>query len=58
MPARSSSVHSIELDLFIEALARRHGYDFRNYARASLKRRVAALATRLGCGSIAELLPR
>lgn len=58
MSGRSGgSIQSIELDLFIEAVARRYGYDFRNYARASLKRRVGALATKLGCPSIADLLP-
>jgi chemotaxis protein methyltransferase CheR len=31
----------IELDLLLEAIFRKYGYDFRNYARASLKRRVA-----------------
>ncbi|MDO8607065.1 MAG: protein-glutamate O-methyltransferase CheR [Phaeospirillum sp.] len=58
MPAKSASIHSIELDLFIEAMTRRHGYDFSNYARASLKRRVAGLAQKLGFASVAELLPR
>jgi chemotaxis protein methyltransferase CheR len=57
MPHKSDQVRAIELDLFIEAMARRHGYDFRNYAKASLRRRVAALATRLGCARIADLLP-
>ena len=57
MPSKSDQVRAIELDLFLEAVARRHGYDFRNYARASLRRRVAALATRLGCARIADLLP-
>ena len=58
MQAKSDDVRTIELDLFVEAVARRHGYDFRNYAKASLKRRVSALANRLGCARIADLLPR
>ncbi len=58
MPSKPGSIQSIELDLFIEAVARRHGLDFRNYARASLRRRVVGLAHKLGCASIAELLPR
>ena len=57
MISRSADIQNIELDLFIEAVARRHGYDFRNYAKASLKRRVTGLAHKMGCGSIAELLP-
>ncbi|CAA7614413.1 protein-glutamate O-methyltransferase CheR [Magnetospirillum sp. SS-4] len=58
MPARASSIHGIEMDLVLEALARRHGYDFRHYARASLKRRMTGLAQKLGCAHIAELVPR
>jgi chemotaxis protein methyltransferase CheR len=58
MPGRSSSIHGIEMDLVLEALARRHGYDFRGYARASLKRRISALAHRLGCATIADLVPK
>ena len=33
-------VEAIELDLLLEAIWRRYGYDFRRYARASLTRRV------------------
>ncbi|OAN52231.1 chemotaxis protein CheR [Paramagnetospirillum marisnigri] len=58
MPGRASNLHAIELDLFLEALARRHGYDFRGYARASLRRRAAGLAIKLGCATVAELIPR
>lgn len=47
----------IACDLFVEALFRRHGYDFRGYGRASLKRRVRALATARGMAGIAELIP-
>lgn len=38
-----TQLDDIELDLFIEALHRRHGYDLSQYARASLKRRVVNL---------------
>jgi len=31
---------TIEIDLLLEAIFRKHGYDFRNYSRASLKRRL------------------
>ncbi len=48
----------IELSLFIKAMHLRHGYDFRHYSRASLKRRVLALKTTAGCDSISQLLPR
>ncbi len=51
-------IQDIEVDLLVEALYRRHGYDFRNYARASLKRRVADLAPAFGCATVSELIPR
>lgn len=38
--ARVLTPEEIEIQLLIEALYRRYGYDFRNYALASLKRRI------------------
>lgn len=51
------NLEDIEIDLFIEAMRRRHGYDFSHYARASLKRRVLALPQALGCNTVSELIP-
>lgn len=48
----------IEIELFLHALERRHGYDFRGYAPASLKRRVRALQAASGARSISELTER
>lgn len=48
----------VELELFIRALQLRHGFDFSEYARASLKRRVQNLAVSHGCKSIGELTSR
>jgi chemotaxis protein methyltransferase CheR len=42
----------------MEAMALRHGYDFRQYAKASIQRRVLALVQAAGCSNIAQLLPR
>ncbi len=55
-----SDPHSfeIELKLFLEAVYLRYGYDFRGYARASLKRRLAAALTRFGSSSISQLQER
>ncbi len=36
----SSEEEEIELDLLLEAIHRKYGYDFRNYARGSIKRRL------------------
>ena len=33
-------VERLEIELLLDALARHHGYDFRNYAQASLNRRL------------------
>ena len=49
-------INDIAIDLFVEALYRRYGYDFRNYARASLKRRVKELALALGFNHVSELI--
>lgn len=48
----------IEVQLFIQALKLRHGYDFAQYAPASLKRRVQALAAGLQARNISELTER
>ncbi len=53
-----SDRQDIEIKLFLEALHLRHGYDFRQYAPASLKRRVVALSTLLETRSISELTER
>ncbi|MBF0212076.1 MAG: protein-glutamate O-methyltransferase CheR [Magnetococcales bacterium] len=52
------SLHAIEIHLLLEALRLRHGYDFSQYTRASLERRLLALTETLGCASLLELLPR
>jgi chemotaxis protein methyltransferase CheR len=55
---RRAEIEAIEIDLLLEVLARRHGYDFSGYARASLKRRVLALPLALGCERVADLIPK
>lgn len=49
---------SIEVELFVQALHKRHGYDFSEYAPASLKRRIRQLADQLGCKTISGLMER
>ena len=48
----------IELELFVQAFQRRHGYDFSQYAPASLKRRVRQLVAQLETGTISALTAR
>lgn len=51
-------VDAIEVDLLIEAIYRRYGYDFRSYARASLERRIRDFQASAGCASVSEMIPR
>ena len=51
-------VEELEIDLLLEALHRRYGYDFRDYARASLHRKVRQIASTVGVTQVSELIPR
>lgn len=52
------SVENIEINLLLEAIYQRHGYDFRSYARASIERRIRQFQAGSGCGSISAMIPR
>lgn len=58
MNKTDADILDIEVDLFLEALFRRHGYDFRNYAKASIRRRVLGLASAAGARTVSDLTPR
>lgn len=47
----------IEIDLLLEAVYQRWGYDFRKYARASIERRIRQFLSRAGYASISEMIP-
>jgi chemotaxis protein methyltransferase CheR len=51
-------VEDIEIQLFVRAMQLRHGYDFSEYAPASLKRRVQQLVRTHDASSISELNSR
>lgn len=51
----SERVLDIELRLLIEAIYVRYSYDFRDYAVASMKRRVVQAVRALDCESVSEL---
>ena len=57
-PPADLELEQIELDLFVQALRRRHGHDFSQYAPASLTRRVRQLVHDHHCGSISALTAR
>jgi chemotaxis protein methyltransferase CheR len=49
-------INELEVDLFLDAIFRRWGYDFRNYARASLNRRVAYRLSMTGLKRVSEMI--
>jgi chemotaxis protein methyltransferase CheR len=54
-PMRGDEVEDIEIQLLLEALYRRYHYDFRHYARASIKRRLRQARQQLGFASFSAL---
>jgi chemotaxis protein methyltransferase CheR len=54
----ASDDFDLELTLLVEALYRKYAYDFRNYSRASLKRRVLHAMATLDCATVSELQGR
>ena len=48
-------VEDIEIHLLLEALFRRYHYDFRHYARASIKRRLRQAIEQLGFASVSAM---
>ena len=58
MATETSDVEEIEVALLLEAIVRRYGFDFREYAPASLKRRVWRRAHAEGLDTISALQDR
>jgi len=52
-----TAVEPIEIDLLLEAVFRRYGYDFRSYARASIERRIRQFQALNSIATIADLIP-
>jgi chemotaxis protein methyltransferase CheR len=53
---KPSQIENIEVDLLLDAVYRRWGYDFRSYARASIERRVRQFLSSTGCKTISEMI--
>lgn len=49
---------NFEIDIFLEAILQRYGYDFSEYARASLLRRIENRLTKSGFTHISEMVPK
>jgi len=52
---RDTNIEDIELELLLEGIFQRYGYDFRHYSRASIKRRVKHFMAKSGQGKISEV---
>jgi chemotaxis protein methyltransferase CheR len=53
----AADLEDLEVDLLLEALDRRYGYDFRRYSQASLRRRLLGFVQRSGLRHVAQLIP-
>lgn len=53
-----AQLEQIEIDLLLNGIVRHYGYDFRNYARASLRRRILTAMEREGLPSVSALQDR
>lgn len=52
-----SEIEKIEVDLFLDAIFRRYGYDFKYYAKASIKRRIRNLLGKTDYKRISDMIP-
>ncbi len=50
-----NSIENIEIQLLLQAIYMRYGYDFRNYAKASIKRRILHTLSQSDLKSISEI---
>lgn len=57
-PPAAPSLDDIEIPLLLEAICRRWGYDFRDYAPASLRRRIRRIVDLEGVSSVSALQER
>lgn len=57
-PSSEPDIEDIEIPLLMEAIYRRWGYDFRDYAPASLKRRIRRIVAAEGVASVSALQER
>jgi len=53
-----AEIERIETNLLLEAIFQRYGYDFRDYARASVERRLAQFLVDSGCGTLSNATAR
>ena len=54
----SNEVENLEIQLLLDAIFLRYGYDFRNYARASIRRRILQFMKDQRIAWVSEMIPR
>ncbi len=55
---KPGEVEQRELEVLLEAIKQRHGYDFHNYARPSLRRRFLQRKSLCGVAHLSDLIPK
>ena len=51
-----ADLETIEVELLLEAIWQRYGYDFRAYARATIERRLRQFVSNSGLASVLSLI--
>lgn len=54
----SKEIENIEIDLFLQAIYERYGYDFRNYVKATVRRRIRNILSNSQYKTVSELIPK
>ena len=54
---KKAEIENIELNLLMDAMYQRYGYDFRHYARPSVERRAKQFSLISGFNNISEMIP-
>ena len=54
---KTENLENIEIDILLEAIKKTYGYDFSNYARASLRRRIEQFRKNYLFTNISDLIP-
>ena len=54
---KNHHIEDVEVNLLLEALKERYGYDFTGYARASLKRRLSGLIDDFSVAHLSQIIP-
>ncbi len=55
---KKKDTQDFEINQLLDTIFFRYGYDFRNYARASVERRILNRVNLTGLDSVSEMIPR